>query len=107
MGESDGNLRTRLLLLLLPQGQEGNVGDLDNLELDTGNVTLGTTLVTESSDQDFVIDLNKVQATVVGNKSSDLLRVLDQLDTDGFTNGRVWLFGFNTPRMVEKERERV
>jgi len=32
-------LRAGLLLLLLPQSQEGDTGDLDDLETDTGQIT--------------------------------------------------------------------
>ena len=33
------NLRAGLLLLLLPQSEEGDTGDLDDLETDTGQIT--------------------------------------------------------------------
>jgi hypothetical protein len=42
------SLRTGLLLLLLPESEKGDTGDLHNLETDTRNITLGFTLTTET-----------------------------------------------------------
>jgi hypothetical protein len=90
------HLRTGLLLLTLPKGQESNVGDLDGLELDSGNITNGVTLATETGNKDFVVDFDEVETAVVGDESSDLLAVLQQLDTDTLTDGRVGLLRLNT-----------
>merc|ERR1711881_499057 len=40
------------------KGGEGDVGDLDDLEPDSGDITDGVTFTTESSDQDFVVLLD-------------------------------------------------
>ena len=77
-----GNLRARPLLLAAEEGVEGHVGDLADLESNAGNVTNSVTLTTESTDQDLVVLLNEVQTAVIGDKSSDLLAVLDQLNTN-------------------------
>lgn len=89
-------LRSWTFLLFLVQGQEGDVGYFDNLETDTGNITDGMTLTTETGNQNFVVFFNVVQATVTRYESGDLLAVLDQLDSHALTDGRVRLFGFNT-----------
>ena len=60
-------LRARLLLLLLPQSQQTDTGHLDDLETDTGNITLSLALTTETGEEDFVVLIDEVQATVVGN----------------------------------------
>jgi hypothetical protein len=60
-------LRAGLLLLLLPEGGETDTGDLDDLETDTGNITLGLTLATETGEQDLVVLIDEVQATVIGD----------------------------------------
>ena len=60
-------LRAGLLLLLLPEGHETDTGDLDDLEADTGNITLGLTLTTETGEEDLVVLIDEVQATVVGD----------------------------------------
>jgi hypothetical protein len=92
------SLRTGLLLLSLPQGQEGNVGDLDGLELDSGNITNGVSLATETGNKDLIVDLDKVKTAVVGDEGSDLLAVLQELHTDALTDGRVGLLGLDTTR---------
>ena len=60
-------LRPRLLLLLLPQREQADTRDLDNLESNTGNITLGLALATKTSEQDLVVLVHEVQATVVGD----------------------------------------
>jgi len=90
-----GHLRSWALLLLLVEGQQGDVGHLDNLETDTGNITDGVTLTTETGDQDLIVLLNVVQATVTGYEGGDLLSVLDQLHPHALADGRVRLFGLN------------
>jgi hypothetical protein len=89
-------LRTGLLLLLLPQGQQTDTGHLDDLESDTGNITLGLALATETSQEDLVVLVHEVKATVVGDESRNLLAVLDQLDTDTLSDGGVGLLGLDT-----------
>lgn len=51
------NLRTRSLLLSLEEGDQGGVGDLDDLETDTGNISDGVTGTTESSNEHLVVFL--------------------------------------------------
>lgn len=97
-----GHLRSWAFLLLLVESQQRDVGHLDNLETDTGNITDGVTLTTETGDQDLVVLLNVVQATVTGHEGGDLLAVLDQLHPHALADGRVGLFGFNAA--VEAKR---
>ena len=104
-------------LLLLPESEETDTRDLDDLETDTGNITLGLAATTETRDEDFVVLIDKVQAAVIlaghryqhyapvsqqtkgetyGDEGGDLLAVLDELHTDTLPDGRVGLLGLNT-----------
>lgn len=67
--EEVGDLRSWLLLLLLPQSGKTNTGDLDDLEADTWNISLGLALATETGKQDLVVLVDEVQATIVWNCS--------------------------------------
>jgi hypothetical protein len=49
------NLRTRLVLLLLEQGNHAAASDLDDLEADTGNVTLRVTATTKAGNEDLIL----------------------------------------------------
>merc|ERR1711926_11532 len=90
------NLSPWSLLLAGEEGVERDVGDLDDLEPDSGDITDGVTFTTESSDQDLVVLLHEVQATILGHEGRDLLSVLDQLDTDALADGRVRLLSLDT-----------
>ena len=89
-------LRTWLLLLAAVQSVQADGRDLDDLETDTGQITDGVAGTAETSDEDLVVLLDEVEATVVGDEGDDLLAVLDELDTDALTNGGVRLLGLNT-----------
>lgn len=89
-------LGTGLLLLACEERLETNTRDLDDLETNTGNITLGLTGTTETRDEHLVVLVDKVETTVVGDESGDLLAVLDQLDTHTLSDSRVRLLGLDT-----------
>jgi len=88
-------LRTWLLLLLFPQSLQTDTRYLDHLKANTGDITLCLALATETSKQNLVVLVDKVQTTVVRNESGNFLAILNQLHLDTLPNCRVWLFGFN------------
>jgi len=51
---------------------------------------------TESRHQHFVVLLDVVQTTVLGNESGDLLAVLDELHSDALPDGGVGLLGLDS-----------
>lgn len=106
--ETARRLRTGLLLLSFPQSEKWDAGNLDDLELDSGNISLRTMLITESGEENFIVNFNVVKATVTGNEGSNLLGVLDKLHTDGLTDGRVGLLRFNsTERKINMVQELI
>lgn len=52
-------------LLLLPESKETDTGDLDDLEADTGNITLCLAATTEAGDEDLVVLVDEIQAAVI------------------------------------------
>ena len=92
----DTALRPWPLLLAGEEGVEGDVGDLDNLEPDSGNVADGVALPAEPGDQDLVVLLHKVETAVLWDEGGDLLRVIDQLHTHTLPNGGVGMLGLDT-----------
>ena len=89
-------LRTGLLLLAEEKSPQTDTRDLDDLETNTGDITLGLTGTTETGDEHLIVLIDKVETTVVGDEGGDLLAVLDQLDTDTLSDSRVGLLGLNT-----------
>ncbi len=92
---------------MLEQRQQGNVADLDDLELHSGNVSYSLSFASLSGNKNFIVDFHKVQASVPWNKGSDLFGVLDQLNTGNFTNSRIGLFRFNTTKGREGKLEEM
>jgi hypothetical protein len=62
----------------------------------TGNITDGVAFTTETRNQNLVVLFNESQTTIVGDESCDLFSVLDKLDTNALTDGRVRLLSLNT-----------
>ena len=62
----------------------------------TWNVSHSVALSSKTSNQYFIIFFNEVETAIVGNKRSDLLPILDQLNTNALSDGRVRLLSLNT-----------
>ncbi|KAJ7783205.1 hypothetical protein B0H16DRAFT_483955 [Mycena metata] len=62
-------------LLLFPQSKQTNAGDFHDLESHTGNITLRLTAATKARDEDLVVLVHKVEATIV-------LRPSDAIQTE-------------------------
>merc|ERR1712180_210612 len=91
-----GGLRSWSLLLSLEQGKQRHVGNFNDLESNTRNVSNSMSFSSETRNQNFIVFFNIVQTTIVGYKSCDFLAVFDQLNTNTLSDSRVRLFGFNT-----------
>jgi hypothetical protein len=91
------HLSTWTFLLSFEEGEERRIRNLDDLEANSWDISDGVTAPAESRDQDLVILLDEVQATVLWHERGDLLGVLDQLHADAFADGRVRLLSFDAP----------
>ena len=80
---------------MLPEGQERGVSDLDDSESDTGEISDGVTLSSESSNEAFIILIDEGETTISGDEASDSLVVLLELHSGALSDGRVGLLGLN------------
>ena len=99
-------------LFLLPKGKKTDSGYFHDFESHTRNVTLGLATTAETRDEDFIVLVDKVETAIVlegrqleapergsttyGHKGGDLFAVLDELDTNAFSDGGVWLLGLDS-----------
>ena len=84
-----------LLLLASPEGVKTAASDLDDLESDSRNISLGVSLSSESSNEDLVVLVNVTHASVSGDVGGDSLVVLFKLNSYALSDGRVRLLGLN------------
>ena len=94
--ESAGKRETTTYLLLSEERVERHTGNLDDLEANTRDITNGVTLTTETSDENFIVFIGEVQATIARDEGSNLLAVLDELNAHALTDSRVRLLGLDT-----------
>lgn len=93
------DLRSWFFLLFLVKGQESNSWYFYNFEFHTWNITNWASLSTKTCNKYFIILFNKIQTPIIWNKSCYLFGILDQLNTNTFTDSRVWLFWFNATKI--------
>ena len=60
--------KKRTNFLLLPQSKKTDTGDLHNFEADTGNITFRLSSATETGDENLIVLIDKVEATIVLRK---------------------------------------
>ena len=94
--ESAGKRETTTYLLLSEERVERHTGNLDDLEANPRDITNGVTLTTETSDENFIVFIGEVQATIARDEGSNLLAVLDELNAHALTDSRVRLLGLDT-----------
>ena len=84
-----------LFLLSRPKREKTASGNLNNLESNTGKITLGMTRSTETGNKDLVVFINERHTTISWDVSSDSLVVFLELNSDALSDGGVWLLGLD------------
>ena len=84
-----------LFLLSRPKGEKTASGNLDNLESNTGKISLSMSRSTETSYEDLVIFINERHTTISWDVGSDSLVVFLKLNSDALSDGRIWLLSLD------------
>ena len=84
-----------LLLLVGPESHKTALSDLDDLETDTGKITLSVAGSTETSNEDLIVLIDEGHATITRNVGGNSLVVLLELDSHALSDGRVRLLSFD------------
>ena len=84
-----------LFLLSRPKREKTASGNLNNLESNTGKISLGMSRSTETGNKDLVIFINERHTTISWDVGSDSLVVFLELNSDALSDGGVWLLGLD------------
>ena len=84
-----------LFLLSRPKGEKTATGNLDNLESNTGKISLGMSRSTETGNEDLVVFINEGHTSISWDVGSDSLVVFLELNSDALSDGGVWLLGLD------------
>ena len=84
-----------LFLLSRPKREKTASGNLDNLESNTGKISLGMSRSTETGNEDLVVFINEGHTSISWDVGSDSLVVFLELNSDALSDGGVWLLGLD------------
>ena len=84
-----------LFLLSRPKREKTASGNLNNLESNTGKISLGMSRSTETGNKDLVVFINERHTTISWDVGSDSLVVFLELNSDALSDGGVWLLGLD------------
>lgn len=75
-------------LFLLPESKKTNARHLHNFEAHTRNITLGFPTATETRNENFVVLINKVQATIILTFSVKCIKSVRHEEYRGYSRAR-------------------
>ena len=79
-----------------PKGEETASSDFNDLESYTGQITLGVSRSTETSNKNFVVLIDEGHTTISWDVGGDSLVVFLELDSDALSDGGVRLLSLNS-----------
>ena len=84
-----------LFLLSRPKREKTASSNLNNLESNTGKISLGMSRSTETSHEDLVVLINEGHTSISWDVGSNSLVVFLELNSDALSDGGVWLLGLD------------